>query len=232
MNCKSPLCCANSPLTLYYRSKYPISILSRLLDTLGNDVAVAYDIGCRFRVTAGNSPLSARLTQQRWSFFVNAFHGWSHNRLCQLKNHPLFKVGYGLEDFETCERFFSFLNLTARPLRHSSQFHRRQFLELYMEVNDHDRYQNLGKSIFYYSSPSSNVHCQVNSFETTGFKPPLSLIQMRHAYRPLNVAHQPPGYLKFLEQTSHITCKMSGNTCMASRMSHQKMPLQLSMFKR
>jgi Kyakuja-Dileera-Zisupton transposase len=132
---------------IYGRSKYPIAILSRLLDVLGEDVAVAYDIGCRFKITAGNSALGPRFAQQRWSFFVNAFHGWSHNRLCQLKNHPLFKTGYGLEDFETCERFFSFLNLTARPLRHSSQFHRRQFLELYMKVNDHDRYQNLGKHL-------------------------------------------------------------------------------------
>ena len=41
----------------------------------------------------------------------------------------LFEADAGLEDFETCERLFSFTNLMARVTRHSVIHHLHQQLE-------------------------------------------------------------------------------------------------------
>ncbi|KAJ7703810.1 hypothetical protein B0H14DRAFT_2647720 [Mycena olivaceomarginata] len=48
---------------------------------------------------------------------VGTFHGHAHNRSCQLKHLATYVLGLGLEDLETCERFFSKSNGLARAVR-------------------------------------------------------------------------------------------------------------------
>jgi hypothetical protein len=94
-----------------HRSKYPLAILHYLLELFGDDQALVYDIGCAFKVTAKKNPiLRPLLDAKKVHFFVPAWHGWSHNRKCQLQHHPLHVEGLGLEDCETCERLFSYTN--------------------------------------------------------------------------------------------------------------------------
>lgn len=80
-------------------------------------------------------------------FVVNAFHGWAHNRLCQLQYHPLYRQGLGLEDLETLERIFSSSNAVARTVRHATQFHWMQAMDLHYRQWDEEKYQEL--SMFY-----------------------------------------------------------------------------------
>jgi len=128
-----------------YRSKYPLAILRFLLELFGHDQALVYDIGCAFKVTARKNPtLRPLLDMKRMDFFVPAWHGWSHNRKCQLQHHPLHVEGLGLEDCETCERLFSFTNHSARVLRLTTKFHRTQGIDLILRYWDSTKYANIG----------------------------------------------------------------------------------------
>ncbi|KAF8498309.1 hypothetical protein BU17DRAFT_72352 [Hysterangium stoloniferum] len=51
--------------------------------------------------------------------------------------------GFGLEDCEVCERVFSGSNKVARCTRHSTMYHRRQFIDMYFCQWDSDKYENL-----------------------------------------------------------------------------------------
>jgi KDZ transposase-like protein len=75
-------------------------------------------------------------------------HGYAHNKRCQLSFHPLNTPGAGLEDFETCERFFSSSNNCAPLTRHATKYHRKQFLDLHFRHNDSEKYANLGKFLY------------------------------------------------------------------------------------
>jgi hypothetical protein len=86
------------------------------------------------------------VTKNRLQLVVDAFHCWAHKRSCQLKYHPLYRSGFGLEDLSTCERFFSSLNGTARNIRHSSSYHWMQSIELHVQQVNEDRYASLGMS--------------------------------------------------------------------------------------
>ncbi len=48
---------------------------------------------------------------------VGAWHGWAHARRCQCLFHPRVVGGFGQEDFEGCERLFSFTNGIANIVR-------------------------------------------------------------------------------------------------------------------
>lgn len=74
---------------------------------------------------------------------VNAFHGWAHNRLCQLKYHPAYRTGMGLEDLESLERFFSSSNTIARTIRHATKFHWHQAVDLHFRQWGEEKYQEL-----------------------------------------------------------------------------------------
>ena len=68
----------------------------------GKDIGVGFDIGCSVQRTVRNSPKVGPLAKaNNLSLFVNAFHRWAHNRLCQVFNHPLYIEGAGIEDLET-----------------------------------------------------------------------------------------------------------------------------------
>ncbi|KAH7922360.1 hypothetical protein BV22DRAFT_1106683 [Leucogyrophana mollusca] len=126
------------------RAKYPLAVVSKLLDTFGEDLGGGYDIGCQFKTTLDNSSIGARARSLRHTCLVPAFHGHAHRRLCQLLHLAVYIRGLGLEDLETCERTFSKSNALASSLRHASAFHRRQAIASYFEYNDDNEiYQNL-----------------------------------------------------------------------------------------
>ncbi|KAJ3008396.1 hypothetical protein NUW54_g3171 [Trametes sanguinea] len=93
--------------------KYALAIADKLLRVYGPAVRIklGYNIG--------------------WviSCIVPAFHGHSHNRVCQLDWHPMYSEGCGKEDFEGCERFFSASNNLASGTRLSTAFHCHQAIE-------------------------------------------------------------------------------------------------------
>ena len=109
----------------------------------GNDQAIGSDIGCSLSATLAASSIAQKAKATNIKLVVNAFHGHAHNRMCQLRYHPLYLPGTGLEDFETCERVFSSSNATAVLIRHASHFHYVQYLELHFCQWDADKYAEL-----------------------------------------------------------------------------------------
>jgi hypothetical protein len=117
-----------------------------MLDTQVDDQALGYDIGCAFSQTVKNSPmLSDKAAKKRIIINPNTFHGWLHNRLCQLSNHPLYQPGYGIEDLEVLERVFSSSNGVARCTRFGTPFHWMQYFDLHFNQWDEDKYEALSK---------------------------------------------------------------------------------------
>ena len=47
----------------FFRAKYPLAVVNHQLDTLGEDQAVGYDIGCVFTSTVQASKLLAQKAQ-------------------------------------------------------------------------------------------------------------------------------------------------------------------------
>ncbi|KAJ7600188.1 hypothetical protein C8J56DRAFT_767981 [Mycena floridula] len=116
--------------------KYAIATLSRFFNVLPKRLGGGYDIGCSFEVTLRRSRLGRKALEQLYTSLIGLFHGYSHNRLCQLLKLVLYLEGMGLEDFETCERFFSSSNSLATTIRHASIFHRRQAITEYVRHHD------------------------------------------------------------------------------------------------
>jgi hypothetical protein len=62
-----------------------------ILEVFSNNQGVGFDIGCSFQATMDGSSLLGDKAKQHWlQILVNAFHGWAHNHLCQLKYHLLY----------------------------------------------------------------------------------------------------------------------------------------------
>ncbi|KAJ7589290.1 hypothetical protein C8J56DRAFT_784452 [Mycena floridula] len=116
--------------------KYAIATLDRFFGILPKRLGGGYDIGCSFDVTLRNSRLGSKALEELYTSLVGLFHGYSHNRLCQLLRLVLYLDGMGLEDFETCERYFSASNGLATAIRHASIFHRRQAISEYARHYD------------------------------------------------------------------------------------------------
>ncbi|KAG2039804.1 hypothetical protein BDR03DRAFT_859352, partial [Suillus americanus] len=112
---------------------------------LNKDQALGYDIGCLSCKTVAASSIAAKAHANNLVIAVNAFHGYAHNRQCQLANHPLYLNGFGIEDLETCERIFSSSNSVASLIRHASYFHWVQFLDLHFDQWDKDKYLELSR---------------------------------------------------------------------------------------
>ncbi|KAL4259837.1 CxC1-like cysteine cluster associated with KDZ transposases domain-containing protein [Pleurotus pulmonarius] len=129
-------------------AKYPLAIVSKVLDTLGPRVLLGYDIGCSFQSTVASSSLASRARDQGLRLCVNAFHGYSHSYACQQKHHPNIIPGTGLEDLETLERVFSVSNQLANVTRYASAFRRRLFIDNFFRQWDEDKYQNLGVMLY------------------------------------------------------------------------------------
>lgn len=123
-----------------------MAIVAKLLDVFGRDLALGYDIGCRFKTTLANSPLGDKARENNHRCLVGAFHGHAHNRLCQSQFLATYVKGLGLEDLEGCERFFSKSNALASSTRYASTFHRRQAIAEYAGYCDKfETYQNLSR---------------------------------------------------------------------------------------
>ena len=106
-----------------------------------------YDIGCSAETTIKNSSLSPEYARKNARMCVNAFHGYSHSHVCQLRFHPNVVEGTSIEDLETMERVFSASNDLAPVIRYASAYRRRLLIEAYMKQWDADKYQNLGDFI-------------------------------------------------------------------------------------
>ncbi|KAI0059965.1 hypothetical protein BV25DRAFT_1808307, partial [Artomyces pyxidatus] len=155
-------------------AKYAFAVIDEVMRKCGDDQCIGYDIGCSMDGTVGSSSLQHVARERRLTLLVNAFHGYAHNRLCQVQYHPLYASGLGIEDLETCERVFSSLGAAARLIRHASYFHWKQYIHMHLLQWDEDRYAELGtfllknyrqalKTIFEYQR-------EVDAFERlTGF---------------------------------------------------------------
>ena len=71
------------------------------------DWLAGYDIGCSAETTVTRSSIGPEYLRKNGKLCVNAFHGYSHSHVCQLRYHPTAIEGAGLEDLETMERVFS-----------------------------------------------------------------------------------------------------------------------------
>lgn len=126
---------------LTFSAKYPLAIVSSLMDSFGPRIMTGYDIGCAFTSTLMRSPmLSDKVIEHAHSLCVDSFHGYAHNRLCQLRHHPLYKPGVGIEDFAGSERLFSETNRCAASTRHASKFHRLQTIFRLVNRWNDDKY--------------------------------------------------------------------------------------------
>ena len=83
--------------------KYPLAIVNKLLDTFGANILIGYDIMCTFQKTIEQSSIASKAQTLNLKGAVNAFHGYSHNRGCQVHWHPNYIEGIGKEDLEGCE---------------------------------------------------------------------------------------------------------------------------------
>ncbi|KAJ3717729.1 hypothetical protein C8R42DRAFT_610832 [Lentinula raphanica] len=124
-------------------AKYPLAMVGKALKIFGPKWLMGYDIGCSFGGTITNSSLGEEFKARDCRTCVNAFHGYSHNAVCQQSNHPLNITGMGLEDLETLERFFSCSNQLAAVTRYMTPFRRRMFIDMFLQQWDRDKYQNL-----------------------------------------------------------------------------------------
>jgi hypothetical protein len=123
--------------------KYPLALINRLIDILGSKVGCAYDIGCAFFKTLENSSLSEKVKDALFCLMVGAFHRHAHNRLCQLRWHPLYIKGTSHMEGEGCEHIFSSSNDLAWSTRHVSRFHHHQSINEHFNFWDQDKYANL-----------------------------------------------------------------------------------------
>ncbi|KAG1883462.1 hypothetical protein F4604DRAFT_1879073 [Suillus subluteus] len=126
-------------------AKYGLAAVNRLLDSCGSFQGLGHDIGCTSCKTIAASSIGAKAEQSNLIVAINAFHGYTHNRRCQLANHPLYMNGFGIEDLETCEWIFSSSNSTVILIRHASYFHWVQFIDLHFNQWDQDKYMELSR---------------------------------------------------------------------------------------
>ncbi|KAJ7836943.1 hypothetical protein B0H13DRAFT_2422497 [Mycena leptocephala] len=129
-------------------SKYGLSITYHLLTVLGQ-IALGYDIGCRFgKLVKGHPGLSVLAALHHFRALIGAFHGSQHGRRCAVDNLMTYVKGVGLEALEGCESFFSKSNALAATTRYASRFHRQQAITMYLKHTDKfDTYQGLSLAL-------------------------------------------------------------------------------------
>ena len=101
-------------LKINVSAKYPLAVVKRLIDMIGPKIGCAYDTGCAFETTLGNSSLGDYAKANQFRLMVGSFHGHAHNRGCQLRWHPTYINGTGHSEGEGCEQVFSSSNNLAR----------------------------------------------------------------------------------------------------------------------
>lgn len=130
------------------RAKYPLAHLAKALDVLEERLLVGSDIGCSLSKTIASSSLGDRFKAKNCRCCVNAFHGYTHNWACQKANHPNVIKGLGLEDLETLERVFSSSNAVAALTRFGTAYHRRVYIDIFLQQWDEEKYLNLANMLY------------------------------------------------------------------------------------
>lgn len=126
------------------RLKYPLAIVNRALDTLGDQLLVGYNIGCTFGESIKTSLLASKFSSSKSQFCVAAYHGYVHNFTCQTQNHPNNIKDACLEDFEMMERLFSSSNGVAPLIQNATPFGRHLYIVLHLKQSDANKYLALG----------------------------------------------------------------------------------------
>ncbi|THU88290.1 hypothetical protein K435DRAFT_821707 [Dendrothele bispora CBS 962.96] len=129
-------------------AKYALAMVGTALEVFGDDWIMGYDIGCSFSQTIKSSSLAPQFNKRNCRTCVNAFHGYSHNFLCQLFFHPINIPGMGLEDLETLERVFSSSNQLASITRYATAYRRRVLIDLFFHQWDEEKYCNLANMLY------------------------------------------------------------------------------------
>lgn len=156
--------CSTDDANFLLRSKYPLALLDRLLNVIGKDIAMGYDVGCGFGTTVARSPLGEKAKKLGFTSLVGAFHGHAHGRLCQLCHLATYKPEIGIEHLEQCEPWFSQSNELASSTRHMNTFHRRQAIARYC-----------------YHRDNFEAYSQLSKFLVDNYKQALEIQQTRHA---------------------------------------------------
>ncbi|KAG1869718.1 hypothetical protein C8R48DRAFT_746887 [Suillus tomentosus] len=87
-------------------AKYPLAVMSKLMDVFGKQLGGGYNIGCQFKTTLDNSSIGPLTRSLQHTCLIGAFHGHAHRRLCQLFSLTTYIKGLGLEDLETINTYF------------------------------------------------------------------------------------------------------------------------------
>lgn len=90
-------------LTNFDSAKYPLTIVTKILEKISGKKLIGYNIGCAFSDTVLHTLLKAAFQASGSRFCVNAFHGYSHSYDCQAQHHPNIIDGIGLEEMEMLE---------------------------------------------------------------------------------------------------------------------------------
>ncbi|KAK7438765.1 hypothetical protein VKT23_017896 [Stygiomarasmius scandens] len=128
-------------------AKYGLAMVATALEVLDDQWVMAYNISCSFSHTINASSLGSRFNEHKCCTCVNAFHGYSHNFLCQLLFHPLNIDGMGLEDLETLERIFSASNQLASITCYATAYCRHVLIDIFFRQWDEEKYQNLANML-------------------------------------------------------------------------------------
>ncbi|KAJ7825756.1 hypothetical protein B0H14DRAFT_2596350 [Mycena olivaceomarginata] len=109
-----------------------------------NNTHTAFRAKYGLAITMRESPPGPLAEALNLKMLVGTSHGHAHNRSCQLKHLATYVLGLGLEDLETCEKFFSKSNRLARAVQYASVFHRRQAIAMYLaHMDTFETYANL-----------------------------------------------------------------------------------------
>ncbi|KAI5987793.1 hypothetical protein EDC04DRAFT_2588971 [Pisolithus marmoratus] len=152
------------PFTHSSSAKYPLAIISKLLEVFGKDLGGGYDIGCQFKTTLNQSPLGPLAHSLNHTCLVGTFHGHAHRHLCQLDHLTMYTKGLCLEDLKTCEHTFSKSNALTSTIQYASAFHRKQSILGYFKHNDDYKvYANLSKFLYNnYKQALDTIHeCEI-----------------------------------------------------------------------
>ncbi|KAG1745379.1 uncharacterized protein EDB91DRAFT_1236322 [Suillus paluster] len=125
-------------------AKYPLAIVAKVLEVIGERTLGAYDIGCGFSSTVCALSLGTTFTEMQSRLCVDSFHDYAHNYVCQTQHHPLGIEGTGLEDFGIAKHIFSASNALSPVIHYASAYHCHMFLDLFFKQWDEDKYANLG----------------------------------------------------------------------------------------
>src|SRR5260370_19319125 len=102
------------------RAKYPIPAADQLIQTFGNNILFAYDIGCTFSATLSKSSIGDMAKNTNLKCCTCSFHGAAHNRLCQLDFLISFQKGAGIEDRKSNQSMYFEINSLASTNQHAS----------------------------------------------------------------------------------------------------------------